>query len=587
MPWRDHNQIRRCEGDTMHLCLWILIVVINASTLLAATKPDGSRHIRAEISFSREASATPIDGRVFLLFSTKLSETKKEPRFQIIEDETKSQQIFGVDVDGLAPEAIIRMDGSVLGYPVRSLDEIPVGDYYVQAVVHRYTTFHRSDGHVVKLPRDEGEGQEWHSKPGNFYSDVQRIHVDAGGVNIRISVNQVIPKIEPAKDTKYIKHIQIQSKLATDFWGEPMYLGAIVLLPEGWDTHPEAHYPLFVEHTHFLKDFEVFSTEPPAPDLKGDKRTDAEYAYKFYQDWTSGRLPHVLIMVIQHANPYYDDSYAVNTANVGPYGDAINSELIPYVEKMFRGIGQGWARAVYGGSTGGWESLATQIFYPSSYNGAWGFCPDPVDFRAYETINIYEDKNAFWREAPWGKVPQPDSREPDDLLDSTVEGSVRRELVLGTHGRSGGDWNMWQAVFGPVGPDGYPKPIWDPSTGVIDHEVAKYWQDHYDLRHILERDWKTLGPQLVGKLHITVGTRDTFYLEGAVHLLQKFLESTNNPYYAGDFEYGPHQPHCFTGDASLPADLGWLTQRQRILPKAVEWMLKTAPKSADTTSWRY
>lgn len=553
----------------------------------AASKGDGARHIRAEISFTREASAAPVDGRVFLLFSTQLTDNKKEPRFQIIEDETKSQQIFGVDVDGLTPETIVRMDSSVLGYPVRNLDEIPAGDYYVQAVLHRYTTFHRSDGHVVKLPRDEGEGQQWHSKPGNFYSDVQRVHVDATGVNIRISITHVIPKIEPVKDTKYIKHIKLQSKLVTDFWGEPMYLGAIVLLPEGWDTHPEAHYPLFIEHTHFLKEFENFRTEPPAPDLKGDARTDAEYAYKFYQDWTSGRLPRVLIMVIQHANPYYDDSYAVNTANVGPYGDAINNELIPYVEKMFRGIGQGWARALYGGSTGGWESLASQILYPSSYNGAWGLCPDPVDFRAYETMNIYEDKNAFWREAPWGKVPQPDSREPDDLLDSTVEGSVRRELVLGTHGRSGGDWNMWQAVFGPVGSDGYPKPIWDPNTGVIDHEVAKYWHDHYDLRNILERDWKTLGPQLVGKLHVTAGTRDTFYLEGAVRLLQKFLESTNNPYYAGDFEYGPHQPHCFTGDASLPADLGSLTARQRILPKAVEWMLKTAPAGADTTSWRY
>ena len=536
-----------------------------------------TRRVRAAISFTRDVSSTPVDGRVFLLIS---KDNKREPRFEIDENETKSQQIFGVDVDNLAPETAVLVDGSVLGYPLRSLDEIPAGDYYAQALLNRYTTFHRSDGHVVKLPKDEGEGQEFSIKPGNFYSDVQQIHIDASGGSIRISMPHVIPKIEPAKDTKYIKHVVIQSKLLTEFWGQPVYLGAIVLLPEGWDTHTEAHYPLFVEHSHFPKDFRLFSTEPPASNLEDDARQEARDAYKFYQDWTSGRLPRVLIMMIQHANPYYDDSYAINSANLGPYGDAINDELIPYVERMFRGIGQGWARALYGGSTGGWESLASQIFYPTSYNGAWGFCPDPVDFRAYETVNIYEDKNAFWRAAPWGRVPQPDSREPDDLLDSTIEGSTRMELVRGTHGRSGGDWNAWQAVFGPVGPDGYPKPIWDPNTGVIDHEVAAYWREHYDLRHILQRDWQTLGPQLIGKLHITVGTRDTYYLDNAVRLLQQFLESTNNPYYAGDFEYGPHQPHCFHGDTSLPV-------RQRILPKATEWMVKTAPPGADTTSWRY
>jgi hypothetical protein len=561
-----------------------LVLFLFSTTVGAAQNQASAGHTRAAISFTQNVSSKSVNGRVFLLIS---KDNKREPRFEIGEDETKSQQIFGVDVDNLLPDTSVVMNGSVLGYPLRSLDEIPAGDYYAQAVLNRYTTFHRSDGHVVKLPKDEGEGQEWFSKPGNFYSDVQQIHIDTSGGSIKISMTHVIPKIEPAKDTKYIKHVVIQSKLLTEFWGQPGYLGAIVLLPEGWDTHPEAHYPLFVEHTHFPKDFELFSTEPAAPNLKGDERVEAEYAYKFYQDWTSGRLPRVLIMMIQHANPYYDDSYAVNTANIGPYGDAINHELIPYVENMFRGIGQGWARALYGGSTGGWESLASQIFYPTLYNGAWGFCPDPVDFRAYESVNIYEDKNAFWRAAPWGRVPQPDSREPDGLLDSTLEGSIRMELVRGTHGRSGGDWNEWQAVFGPLGPDGYPKPIWDPNTGVIDHEVAAYWRDHYDLRYILQRDWQTLGPELVGKLHITVGTRDTYYLDNAVRLLQKFLESTNDPYYAGDFEYGPHQPHCFTGDASLPAKLGSLTVRQRILPKATEWMLKTAPPGADTKSWRY
>ena len=566
-----------------NVCFLLVLVATHTMPAHAATGERG-RHVAAEISFSREASATPVDGRVLLIIS---KDNKKEPRFGVGETETKSQQIFGVDVDALSAEKPVRLDGSVLGYPLRSLDEVPPGDYYVQALLHRYTVFHRKDGHTLKLPKDEGEGQNWTSKPEDFYSDVQRIHIDSSGSLIQLTMTHVIPRIEAPKDTKYVKHVSLQSKSLTDFWGQPIYLGAIVLLPEGWDTHPDAHYPLFVEHTHFPKDFDLFSPDPPAPDLKDDKKTEAEYAHKFYQDWTAGRLPRVLIMTIQHANPYYDDSYAVNSANMGPYGDAINSELIPYVEKMFRGIGQGWARAVYGGSTGGWESFATQVFYPSSYNGAWAMCPDPLDFRAYETVNIYEDKNAFWRDAPWGHVPNADMREPDDRLRSTIEGSTRLELVRGTHGRSGGDWNGWQAVFSPVGDDGYPKPIWDPITGVIDHAVAMYWREHYDMRFILHRDWNTLGPQLVGKLHITSGTRDTFFLDNAARLMQDFLEHTNNPYYAGDVEFGPHQPHCFGGDPNVPADLGMMTARQRILPKAVEWMLKTAPTGADVTSWRY
>jgi hypothetical protein len=575
----------RSHRSNLRFLIRICLVGLLASAFSTGNeKTTRAAQFRVEIVFSEDLSRSPIDGRVYLLIST---DNKEEPRFEIEEDETKSQQIFGVDVEGVSANVPMVVDTRVLGYPTKSLADIPSGNYYVQAVLQRYTTFHRADGHVVKLPRDEGEGQRWNSKPGNFYSDPALLHIDPrDSGSVRVTMTHAIPPVKMPSDTPYIKHVRIKSEMLTKFWGAPMYLGAIILLPEGWETHPDAHYPLMIEHTHFPSDFPGFITVLPTA-LNGRNRALADYAYKFYQDWTSGRLPRMIMVEIQHANPYYDDSYGVNSANIGPYGDAIVQELIPYVEQVFRGIGQGWARGLYGASTGGWESLASQVFYPSFYNGAWGLCPDPVDFRAYESVNIFEDQNAFWRAAPWGRIPEPDMREPDGRIVATVEGSTRRELVLGTQGRSGGDWNGWQAVFSPVGPDGYPKPIWDPLTGVIDHEVAEYWREHYDLRYILEREWKSLGPQLVGKLHVTVGTRDTFYLDNAVRLLQKFLESTNNPYYAGDIEYGPHQPHCFTGDTNLPAEIGNLTMRQRFLVKEADWMLKTSPRGADVISWRY
>jgi len=568
------------------------LVALAASTAIVRAAPQASpakssAPPRFAISFSSDLSPTPLDGRVYVVISIT---NDREPRTQILEEEAQSQQIFGADIDALAPgqNAIITADA--LGYPIANFHDFPAGDYWIQGVLNKYTTFHRSDGHTVKLPMDEGEGQHWNTKPGNFYSTPERVHFDPAGSNasiIQIHLTKVIPPIDPPKDTEWVKHVKIQSQVLTKFWGHPMYLGAIVVLPDGWASHPNAHYPLLVNHGHFPHDFNGFRTTPPDPNMTGYTLERAQAAYKFYQDRTTGKLPHMLILLIQHANPYYDDSYAVDSANVGPYGEAINRELIPYIEKEFRGIGQGWARALYGGSTGGWETLATQIFYPDDYNGAWGACPDPVDFRAYQSVNIYDDTNAYWTIGPFGRIAQPEMRTTTGLIQATTEGSNRWELVLGTHGRSGEQWDIWQAVFSPAGPDGYPAEIWDQRTGIINHEVAAYWREHFDLNAILQRDWKILGPKLVGKLHVTVGTADTYFLDHAVHLMQNSLESSANPHYVPDFDYGVDQPHCYTGPPGSTTREGGLTFTQRVLKSSEAWMLKSAPKGADVSSWRY
>jgi hypothetical protein len=545
----------------------------------------GSGQPRFAISFGSDLSATPVDGRVFAVISTT---NDPEPRFRILENEVESQQLFGADVDGLAPNQDAIIGDDALGYPTANSRDLPAGDYWVQGVLSKYTTFQRSDGHTVKLPMDEGEGQHWDSKPGNFYSVPERVHIDPASAGvIHIHLTKVVPPIEKAKDTEWVKHMTFQSDALTKFWGRPMYLGAIVVLPEGWAAHPDAHYPLLIEHGHFQSDFYGFRTSPPSSGMSGFQLERAQTAYKFYQDWTTGKLPHMLLVIIQHANPYYDDSYAVDSANVGPYGEAINRELIPYIEKQFHGIGQGWARAVFGGSTGGWETLATQIFYPDDYNGAWGACPDPVDFHAYQTVNIYDDANAFWTIGPFGRIAQGEMRTPMGLVLATTEGTNHWEAVLGTRGRSGEQWDIWQAVFSPVASDGYPAEIWNQRTGVIDKQVAAYWKEHYDLTAIMQRDWKTLGPKLVGKMHVMVGTGDTFYLDHAVHLMQAALEETKDPHYAADFDYGVDQPHCYTGPPGSTAREGGMTFTQRVLKASEEQMLKTAPKGADVKSWRY
>jgi hypothetical protein len=549
---------------------------------------------RFEISFPASASKDALDGRLLLLISTN---DKDEPRFQISEDLT-TQQVFGVNVDGWKPGQPMAVDQNAFGYPRRSLTDVPAGEYWVQALLHRYETFHRSDGHTVKLPMDRGEGQQWSRAPGNLYSTPRKIRIDpTSQTPITINLDKIIPPIEPPKDTKYVKHIKIQSERLTKFWGRPMYLGAHVLLPEGFDSHPDAHYPLVINHGHFPSDFDGFRVEPPDPNLKPDyserfklagyNRIQQEYAHQFYKDWTGPNFPRFLIVEIQHANPYYDDSYAVNSANLGPYGDAITYELIPEIEKRFRGIGKGWARFLYGGSTGGWEAMAVQMFYPDEYNGSWAACPDPIDFRAYTVVNIYEHENAYYADSPWKRIRRPGKRNYLGELAATIEDMNHMELALGTNSRSGGQFDIWEAVYSPAGSNGYPKPIWDKLTGKIDRSVAEYWRENYDLGYILKRDWTKLGPKLEGKLHIYVGEADNYYLNNAVYLVEDFLKTTKNPNYGGEVDYEPRAEHCWNGDHTRPNALSRLRYHQFYAPKIVERILKSAPPGADVKSWRY
>jgi hypothetical protein len=557
--------------------------------------PSSSTRLRFAISFTKEMIDSAQDGHIVLMLANN---NQSEPRNQI-NFGLKTQLAFGLDVDGLKPGEEIFIDESVFGFPVRSIKDIPAGDYYVQALINRYETFHLKNGKTVKLPPDQGEGQHWNTKPGNFYSKPTKVNVDpAKGETIKIVMDQKIPPIQEPANTKYVKHIKIQSKLLTEFWGRPMYLGAHVLLPEGFDEHPNAHYPLMIYHGHFPSDFGGFSTEPPDPKMDtsdystrfsiyGYNKLQKQEAYNFYKQWTSKNFPRFLVIEIQHANPYYDDSYAVNSANLGPYGDAIMKELLPEIEGKFRGIGEGWARFTYGGSTGGWEALAVQMFYPDEFNGCFAACPDPVDFRSFCLVDIYKDKNAFWYESDFKKIAKPAFRNYMGQVSATMEETNHYEYVLGTHSRSGDQFDIWEAVYSPQGEDGYPKRIFDKLTGEIDKSVAEYWRENYDLRYILERDWKTLGPKLQGKIHLYCGDMDNYYLNNAVYLMEDFLKKTNNPFYKGEVDYGDRAEHCWNGDHDNPNYISRLRYNTMYLPRILKRIEESAPKGADLKSWRY
>ena len=574
------------------------------STLLAAALT-ASAQLRIEVTVP---ATTPLNGHLILVIAKPSEATGRrgggnnEPRFQLSEN-YESAQAFGVDVENLAPNQPIVIDAKTIGYPLPNLDALPAGDYHVQAVFNIYEQFHLADGRNLWLPPDKGEGQHWNRKPGNPYNEAATLHIDPKSATpIKLSLDKTIAPIEgtdadPTKiaadpaTSKWLKFVRFKSEKLSKFWGRDMYLGAWVLLPDGFDDHPNAKFPLVVYQDHFHAAFgasQPFIPTPPKPNAEGAPNTRNLYGYKFFQDWTSGIMPRVILLYVQNANPYYDDSYDVDSANVGPYGSAINEELIPAIEKQFRGIGQGWARATYGGSTGGWESIATQVFYPDLYNGTYTACPDPVDFHAYQNIDLYNDTNAFYRKGPFGEIPIAADRKPDGSIIANTEAEYRFEYVLGTHGRSTEQWDIWQAVYSPAGPDGYPASVLDPLTGVIDKKVVAYWHDHYDLNAIMQRDWPTLGPKLEGKLHFAVGDGDTYFLNNAVHLLEKSLDASRNPHSDATFQYGPGMPHCYTGGPSeYTMQQNGATWAQRILPQMTDHMIKTAPPGADTKSWRY
>ncbi len=587
-----------------------------AGLLLVAGASGASRvsgqGTRFEVSYPAARSAGPLDGRLLLLLSTDAS---AEPRFQV-SDDASSQLVFGMDVEGWRPGQTIVFPDTAVGSPLETLASLPTGTYRMQVLLNRYETFRLKDGRVLKLPPDRGEGQQWNRKPGNLYSPVAVVRVrggsaageggnagtggtdvDRGGDVASASLTEEIQPIPDAPETEWIKHVRVRSKLLSDFWGRDMYLGAWVLLPKGFAEHPDARYPIAVFHGHFPHEFDGWRATPPdmtTPCVYSERfRLDCynhvqdSMAYELFKDWNAPDFPRMLVVQIQHANPYYDDSYAVNSANLGPYGDAINRELIPEIERRFRGLGTGWSRFLYGGSTGGWEALAVQLFYPDDYNGTWAACPDPIDFRAFTVVDLYADTNAYHLDSTWRSTPRPGRRDWLGHVLTTLKETNQLELALGTRTRSGQQWDIWEAVFSPVGPDGYPARIWDKKTGHIDPDVANYWREHYDLGHMLETQWATLGPKLAGTIHIYAGDMDNYYLNDAVYMVQDVLENTRGPGYGGEVDYGDRAEHCWNGDHTRPNALSRLRYIQMFAPRIVERIRATAPPGADTTSWRY
>lgn len=520
--------------------------------LLCALAAPVAADLRFEVSFSAAVHSEALTGRAYVALSR---DDGRPPVLQVGPD---GVPFFGVNVEGLAPGSEAVIDAGVLGFPVPSVDQLPPGTYVVQPFFQVYTEFERADGHTLWLHMDQWEGQNWRRSPGNLYGEPTRVVITGDEQVVRLEADQKIPPIELEADTPYVKRFRMRSELLSAFWGREILIGATVLLPRGYDEHPDVRYPVNYGQGHF-------STRAPGGFGRGGA---------FDALWLADDTPRWIWVTFQHPTPFYDDSYAVDSANNGPYGRALTTELMPEIERRFRTIQEPWARKLSGGSTGGWEALALQIFHPELFGGAWASCPDSLDFRYHQIVNVYEDTNAYFLERDWMRVPRPCFRNTDGSLRYTMEQENLYELVVGDRSRSGGQWDIWEAVFGPVGADGYPARAWDKRTGAIDHAVSAMWRQ-YDLRAVLEASWSEIGPLLEGKLHVYVGDMDNYYLDNGVRLFEQFLESTTDPHYAGEVVYGDGQPHC------------WGPRGAELIEKMTAHCERWAPEGADLASWRY
>jgi len=534
----------------------VLLAVTAAVPAAVARQQVAASGPRFEITFTRAARAEPVTGRVYVAISRTNSPTP------IAQASPTGAPLFSRAVGAQAPDQPAVIGASDLGHPVKSLRDVPAGEYWVQPFVNVYTKFARADGKTVWLHMDQWEGQDWKRSAGNLFGDPVRIQFDpASSTPIRLTADKVISSVQVPADTEYVQRIKIQSQILTKWWGHPIFLGAGLLLQKGYDAHPTVKYPVVYSQGHF-------SLSAPG----GFEGRDA--AFRNY--WLADGTPRAIYVTLQHPSPYYDDSYGVNSANNGPFGDAIMQELIPAVETQFRAIREPWARRLTGGSTGGWIALAHQVFYPDFYGGTFALCPDSVDFRYHQIVNIYDDANAYWLERGWMRVERPNQRRPDGNIQSMMKDENWYELVVGDKSRSGGQWDIWEATYGPVGDDGYPKRIWDKTTGAIDKTVAEYWKQHYDLRNILETNWTMLGPKVAHKINVYIGDMDSYYLNMGVRMLDEFLKQrAKDPPFTGEIVFQPMAPHC------------WGPRNQELLSKIVAHIDKYAPPGADLKSWRY
>jgi Putative esterase len=471
---RQHAEVAFMSSRFIGGLSFVVAVLIAPSAALPAAE---KQPLTFFLTFDKAVSNEPFTGRVYVMLSKTPSKgLRSGPSW------FAPEPFFAKDVKNWKPGETLVFGDDAIGYPM-TLSKLPAGSYAIQVVMD----FDR--GHI-----------SFSTAPSNGYciADKRELNAAESGP-VLLKIDRVYQE-RPFVETENVKLVEIKSELLTKFHGRETHLRAGVVLPASYATMPDKRYPVIYEIPGFSGDhFAAFE----AARRKATNVAGEEFLY-----------------VVLDPNCRLGHHVFADSANNGPCGQALIEELIPHIEKEFRGIGKPGARFVTGHSSGGWSSLWLQVNYPNFFGGVWSTAPDPVDFRDFQMIDLTKPGVNMFTDAD-GK-PRPLARSGGKPM-LFYKPFSDMEVVMG----HGGQLGSFEAVFSPRGADGKPKQLWDRKTGAVDAEVAKAWEA-YDIRLTLERNWKTLGPKLSGKLHVYMGDADTFYLDGATKLLQESQKKLNS-----------------------------------------------------------
>ena len=462
---------------------WLMVLLALAAALTDNDLLADSRTFRVE--FTRSVRPQPFTGRVYVIFSRRNREPRTGPGWfnpeQFVARDVQNWQP-GIPLDFSSKSAGKLTGpgglkaGPILGFP-GPLSEMKLSGHRAQAVA-------RFNPHE----REIGVG------PGNGFSPTTTLGDDDSQPVVALQVGELV-KARAFRETRWSKLLEVPSKLLTRFHERPVSLRAAVMLPASYYDEPRRRYPVIFTIPGFGGPHHSGSRPRPVAE-----RNDGGVEF--------------LRVLLDPSCPLGHHVFA-DSANNGPVGLALTTELIAGLDKQFRTIPSTTARFLTGHSSGGWSSLWLQVTYPAVFGGTWSTSPDPVDFRDFQRINLYRSGENMYVD-PQGE------RRPLARVNGRVvlwyKGFAEMEWVLG----HGGQLHSFEAVFSPRGPHGRPRLLWDRKTGRVDLETARTWEK-YDIRLVLERNWKSLAPLLKGRLHVFMGDLDTFYLEGATIRLKQSL----------------------------------------------------------------
>jgi S-formylglutathione hydrolase FrmB len=479
----------------------------------------------------------PISGRL-LLFAMSAADAKAEAKGGAVTEVDANPfhpvqvSIAAKNIDRLVPGKMVDIDADDLAYP-DAWSKLPAGDYVVQAVLdvdHNYNYLGRTAGDVL--------------------SNVVTVHWPDTAIPT-LTLDQTVPKQDPwqlpasmpqaLRDgamaaREHSQLVDFVSPSLSAFWGRPIHMLGRVLLPPGYEASSSQRYPVVYETHGFTGNIDRF----------------ARMMAYVENGMANGQMPPMIWVFLDESSATGTHEFA-DSVNNGPWGQALTTELIPYLEAHYKMDADVKGRFLNGHSSGGWATLWLQTRYPKIFGGTWSTSPDPSDFHDFTGPDLYAAHANVYRK-PDGTL-WPLVRDHGKVL-GTFQQFAQMERVLGPYG---GQMASFDWVFSPRGRDGRPEQMFNRDTGDVDPAVVQYWRDHYDIAYRLQNNWPSLKPDLDGKIHLYVGTADTFYLDGAAHRLKAVLDGLHAH---AEFRFIPDRTHFDLykkGDdnSALLKDISW------------------------------